>query len=217
VCLARYVEGIGSRRGVLLTIQQDCKPKAKIIPTPRTKIHQIRYVPDVESDIVSVSTEDGRVLFYNAHDLPPIPSTNGHVPNGKTAHSEDSSLPNCSLIGQLGGPALGTSNRIKDYIFLSPSSIVEGDESKSFFLVTVGSDGSLRIWALEKEELVVEEHELDKEKKDIRQLGRLLGTYETGNRITCLQAFVMTGEAESGEEADEENNDMSEADSDDSE
>lgn len=33
------------------------------------------------------------------------------------------------------------------------------------------------------------------------QVGRLLGTYRTGNRITCLAAFVMTGTAEEADSA----------------
>jgi protein MAK11 len=192
-----------------------------VLPTPRTKIHEIRYVPDVESDILSISTEDGRILFFGDSD-PQIPaaSTNGHVPNGKTSSSKEPSLPNCKLIGQLGGATLGISSRIKDYIFLSPQSNSDNDDSKPLLLVTAGSDGSIRIWALEKEELIVNEQDLDKEKKEIRQLGRLLGTYETANRITCLQAFVMTGDAEAPdveEEIDERTDDGTDSETDDSE
>jgi protein MAK11 len=192
-----------------------------VLPTPRTKIHEVRYVPGVESDILSISTEDGRILFFSGPD-PQIPdsSTNGHVPNGKTPSSKEPSLPTCKLIGQLGGAALGISSRIKDYIFLSPHSSSENEDVKPLLLVTAGSDGSIRIWALEKEELVVNEQERDKEKKEIRQLGRLLGTYETANRITCLQAFVMTGDAEAPdveEEIERGANDGINSESDDSE
>ena len=31
-----------------------------------------------------------------------------------------------------------------------------------------------------------------RQSSEIKQIGKLLGTYETGNRITCLKAFVLT-------------------------
>jgi len=186
---------------------EDCTPKAIIKPTPRTKIHQIHYVLDINSDILSVSTEDGRVLFYSTSTAQQVDvslgSTNG---NGKEDHgsmANQSDLPSCSLLGQLGGIAVGLTGRIKDFAIL-PIANPESDPipCSTFLVVTVGSDGVVRVWALKKTEWTAE----DLGQKDtIRQIGRLIGAYETGNRITCMKAFIMTGKAaENGGESDDE-------------
>ena len=41
-------------------------PKAVIRPSPPTKLHQMRIVPAGEGhSILAVSTEDGRIIFYD--------------------------------------------------------------------------------------------------------------------------------------------------------
>lgn len=65
-------------------------------------------------------------------------------------------------------------------------------------MVTGSSDGAVRIWLLTRKELAAKKQDSDSEKQkkeqdtaNPQQVGKLVGTYETGNRITCLKAFVM--------------------------
>lgn len=101
--------------------------------------------------------------------------------------------------------------RIKDFEFLTPS----GDDGRNIrsFIVTGSSDGSIRIWSLTRVELGgnasypngssdhdseggtevnVKDKVVNGSAKDVtHQVGKLLGTHESGNRITCLKAFIM--------------------------
>src|ERR1700709_1487411 len=98
----------------------DSKPKCKVVPEPRSKIHQLRYIEvDAEEDIqvLAVSTEDGRILFYSTRpaDLIIAPTVEG----------KEAPLPSAKLIAQLGGKDAGLSGRVKDFTVLST-----GEESK---------------------------------------------------------------------------------------
>jgi protein MAK11 len=140
--------------------------------------------------------------------------------NGKktnTLQLDDPIIPTCTFIGQLGGSSVGLSGRIKDYTFLElPSDEPSENISSTLLIVTAGSDGTIRIWALEKEELAVEETS-EESKSSETQVGRLLGTYETGNRITCLESFILSGSDDNedgdGVEEDIENSDSEGSDS----
>ncbi|KAF2809916.1 WD40 repeat-like protein [Mytilinidion resinicola] len=179
---------VGFERGVVV-FGMDSKPSALILPTPRTKLHQLHYLPSTASTtpILALSTEDGRILFYptaaptTSPSSSPAPDTS--LPNKGPALD----LPSLSPIATLGGALAGIAGRIRDFTILAP--FINGP----LFVVTGSSDGAVRIWGIQAGEL---EHSTD-----AKQVGTLLGTYETGARITCLTSFVMSGTAEEkGEE-----------------
>lgn len=160
---------VSFERGVVV-FGDDSKTKSTILPEPLTKVHQIAYTAVTEDkSLLALSTEDGRILFYNT-----------------IVQTVDSSAPVKSIraVAQLGGRAAGISGRIKDFKILQ----IEGDgnDNTGYIIVTASSDGSIKTWYIKKSEVNVETGE-DK----TVQIGTLIGTYETGNRITCLDAFVM--------------------------
>jgi protein MAK11 len=195
---------VGFERGVCV-YNIECKIKAKIYPQPATKVHQMHYVPRREANILAASTEDGRILFY---------STAVEAQKEETATNGEkkttSPIPEATLIAQLGGRSKGVESRIKDFEILSLSDYDSDKETiqdlPSAYLVATGSsDGSIRLWSLLPEELDDQTNGNEKGKGvKIAQVGRLLARYETGNRITCLKAFVMTG---SGKDEDIEDED----------
>lgn len=148
------------------------------------------------NEMLAVSTEDGRVLFYSTT-LPAL--TEATQPDTKSKMSI------CRAVGQLGGGAGGLTSRIKDFEILKPPAM------DGFLVVTSSSDGAIRLWVVDKADLqeklpdqddssATELGDTAKSKpKDpgakapqLRQIGKLLGTYEAGNRITCLKAFIMS-------------------------
>lgn len=148
------------------------------------------------NDILAVSTEDGRVLFY---------STNGFSQSGCSESDSKPDIPLCTSIGQLGGAAEGVTSRIKDF------EILRLPGSQSLCAVTGSSDGAICLWMLDDAELTEgavvlagsvgnDRHDSEnagaafhsKDNAMTTQVGSLLGTYEAGNRITCLKAFVMS-------------------------
>lgn len=172
----------------LLVFGMDSKPRCKANPEPRTKIHQISYVQVAEeedSQVLVISTEDGRILFF---------STAPSDLTTKTSGGKESTLPSARLIAQLGGKDAGLNGRVKDFTVLSDG---EG-ASKVLLIVAAGSDGALRIWRLSASK------DLIPHSGAVKQVGQLLGTYETGNRITCLEAFVMLPKMEEGEDNTED-------------
>ncbi|KKY15055.1 putative 60s ribosome biogenesis protein mak11 [Phaeomoniella chlamydospora] len=167
---------VAFERGVIV-YGADSVPSCKILPTPLTKIHQMRYLgiksSNKPSSVLAVSTEDGRIVFY---------STNVSESDGTSTESgKPTTIPDATLVSKLGGKDSGVSGRIKDFEVVSAPG-VEG-----FLVVTASSDGAVRIWSLELSSLLPKK----KSVAQPRQVGRLLGTYETGNRVTCLKAFVM--------------------------
>ena len=173
----------------LLVFGMDSKPRCKVMPEPRSKIHQISYVQVAEEEdiqVLAVSTEDGRILFYSTI------STN--LVAAKAVEGKDAPLPSAKLIAQLGGKDAGLTGRIKDFAVLS---IGEGS-SKELLIVAAGSDGAVRVWKLSASKDLIPHNGTAK------QVGQLLGTYETGNRVTCLKAFVMLPKAEGEEDGTED-------------
>ena len=151
---------------------------------------------------MAISTEDGRILLYSL--------TTSNSSQGAKLQAM-SVIPTCEPLGQLGGVSAGLTGRIKDFEVLrlpgvssTPSQIV---------IVAGSSDGSIRLWRFTEEDLdldsvpssgvvasdpstskIVNGALEDSEGpggSHVRQIGQLLGTYQTGNRITCLKAFVM--------------------------
>ncbi|USP79776.1 p21-activated protein kinase-interacting protein 1-like [Curvularia clavata] len=178
----------------LVIFNIDSKPKAKIAPFPRSKIHQMHYLPEQPQhpNTLLVSTEDGRVLLYNTAETttPEDPSS--------SEKSKQSDIPQSKLIAQIGGPAAGMTGRIKDFeiLPLSPQRCV---------IVTACSDGTVRFWALSMADLDSKSAETANKAAAQKgfsapQVGTLLGSYSTGTRITCMKAFPMTGKPDQDDE-----------------
>jgi protein MAK11 len=193
---------VGFEWGILV-FGMDSKPKCKVMPEPRTKVHQLCYIITSEEDdasILAISTEDGRIMFYSTSpdDLIATPAT----------EEKEILLPSAKLIAYFGGKEAGISGRIKDF------SVIKTEDGKPGNLVIVGasSDGSIRLWKLSSKDLTFHGE------KPSKQVGQFLGIYETGNRITCLKAFAMLRRAEGDEyEVEEEVAEMDESSSSDSE
>jgi len=176
---------VGFERGALV-FGMDCKPKCKVVPEPRTKIHQLCYMLVDQADdtqVMAVSTDEGRILFYSTRPADLLTSS--------TVEGKEATLPAAKLIAQLGGKDVALSGRVKDFTVLN----IDGDDSKHSIIVAGGSDGAVRIWKISSSDLVSHQG-------DPKQIGTLLGTCETNNRITCLKAFVMLPSVD--EEIDEE-------------
>ncbi|KAJ9245554.1 hypothetical protein DTO169E5_859 [Paecilomyces variotii] len=198
----------------------DSTPKCKLLPSPLTKLHDISYVTVNQSkegrdEVLAVSTEDGRVIFYSTKTTQKSKNEDG-----------EEQIPDAVVIAQFGGKPSGLSGRVKDFEILELDG--PGAFKDSLAVVTGGSDGAVRIWLVAKEDLKTRETEKSKKesKKDApspSQVGTLLGTYETGNRITCLKAFVMRqfddpsatddSDFESEEEVEEASSDESDGES----
>ncbi|KAF2403185.1 WD40 repeat-like protein, partial [Trichodelitschia bisporula] len=166
----------------------DCKPHAIIHPNPQTKLHQIQFLNNGLPHTLAASTEDGRILFYDINETTaPVDSTPPPAQSENVKSKAKPDIPPCRLVAILGGTDAGTSGRIKDFVFLS----LPGGER--CLVVTGSSDGAVRVWLLAIADV----------KGEIGgggpvQVGRLLGTYETGRRITCLTGFVLLGREEGG-------------------
>ena len=172
--------------------------------TPLEKLHQIHYLPpykddNIGSSILAVATEDGRIVFYSTT---PILKENG------STTETNSAFPSCLALAEVYGSAERTGSRIKDFQILK---IPTGTESPDSMLVVAGSsDGSIQVWSLDRQNLSTHrpgaakssnqnltelnsingKHRRDTD-HDMPHIGKLLGRYETGNRITCLKAFLM--------------------------
>lgn len=185
---------VSFERGVVV-FGIDCKPKAHIIPTPRTKIHQMHYLPAKDATILAISTEDGRVIF---HDTSIISDKRPQSANAK----EDSEVLPCALVAQLSGPAVGILGRVKDFEIIPVA-------NRGYLIITGSSDGSVRLWFVASSEVKAQPaaSENGAEKADsgfsAKQVGTLIASYGTNARITCLKAFVMTGQPEVAAEEDE--------------
>jgi protein MAK11 len=171
----------------------DCQPKASIVPSPRTKIHQMHYLPEAGgANILAISTEDGRIMFYDTASTAPAPS--------ETETSKPASpVRPCALLAQLGGPAAGISGRVKDFEIIPL-------HAGAYLTITASSDGSVRLWTLTSADLAPSKQDSEKPQTGFvaKQVGRLLGTYSTGTRITCLKAFIMTGEPDKAVDDEED-------------
>ena len=165
--------------------------------------------PSLGADFLTVSTEDGRLLFYSAA------RSNPHKEGEEADKTTTSSISDCVLLAQLGGRSLGVASRMKDFEILKLSS--EKERPAKTVAITGCSDGSVRIWLLDETELldkVVHARGTTEPENttnghgngtsgtlgsDVQQIGKLIGTYETGHRITCLKAFVLLQPANSDE------------------
>lgn len=182
---------VGFERGAAL-FGVDCQPRAIIRPSPPSKIHQMRILtlPSSGGNLLALSTEDGRVSFFTLDAL---------------VESSDNKLPTIHCIAQIGGREADITGRIKDFEVLALSNSKEESDPASalanWIVVTASSDGAVRLWSVFEEDLAMG---LGDTKKAPRQTGRLIAMHETGNRITCLGAFVMDGKVSEREEEVEE-------------
>ncbi|KAF2481062.1 WD40-repeat-containing domain protein [Neohortaea acidophila] len=175
----------------------DSRPKAIIKPSPPTKLHALHFLPPTAESqapsTLAVSTEDGRILFFDTSIAESTPDA--------------SKLPLLPCNAQLGGSAAGFSGRIKDFEVLTLPLAGSGQESP-LAIITGSSDGAIRLWTVPPSDLAGSSsnqsaNDTAAEKTNAsKQLGKLVGTLETGNRITCLGAFVMDGTAQAEVDAD---------------
>ncbi|KAL8707922.1 MAG: hypothetical protein Q9220_007142 [cf. Caloplaca sp. 1 TL-2023] len=166
----------------------DSKPKGVAIASPLSKFLQVHYVnvktsESVRTSVLAASTADGRILFFSTRST--------HESN------EATQIPGLTIIGQLGGGSTGPGNRIKDFEHLEVPE-THGSHPASL-VVTASSEGSVCVWLIDLSGGLKgfrDDGQKQGIPESIPQLGRLLGKYETGNRITCLKAFVMEETAE---------------------
>jgi protein MAK11 len=175
----------------------------------------MRIVPAGEGQsIVAVSTEDGRVIFYDLKST--VKSRDGDGDNEEEEEEEednDEEVAQCVALGQLGGDQAGFKGRIKDF------EVLQYKSGAPLTIVTGSSDGAVRLWKCSVSEIMGGGSEQEKEGAAVRQVGTPIGTHETGRRITCLVAFVMDGPADAaaGDEKDEQVPEEAGSDSDDDE
>ena len=119
--------------------------------------------------------------------------------------SQASQIPVWPAIGQIGGGVEGFGSRIKDFEFLTVRG--EQDIARAPLVVTGSSDGTISVWTLDSVSSlgrpqpsvhvsdasngITGKHGDRMTSGEVPGLGQLLGRYETGNRITCLKAFVL--------------------------
>ena len=121
-------------------------------------------------------------------------------------HGTPSSQPPfCSLVARLGGKSDDVTGRLKDFEVLALGS--DGTKYSSKIVIAAGSDGAVRLWRIKAQELKqrFESGQFDEkteksqnltdsistEGTTVSSIGEFLGKYDTGNRITCLKAFVL--------------------------
>jgi len=174
-----------------LVYGMDCRPKCRLMQDTKTKIHEMCYVKtEGDETVVAVSTEDGRILFFSTakeNITAPVEEK-----EKETTKKNARTLSSATMVAQLGGKEAGVTGRIKDFTVLP---VENEDGERSWFIATGGSDGKVRLWRLEA-------GDLRSTGEQGKQVGKLLGTYETQNRITCLGAFVMIPRPDGSEESE---------------
>lgn len=128
-----------------------------------------------DGELLAISTEDGRVIFYSTKKL------------RQPEEGSESSIPYAEPVAQVGGKQCGLPGRVKDFEILSLKEESLGGKDE-LLVVTGSSDGTVRVWKLNGTDLSPSDGA-----NSSTQAGQLLGTYETGDRITCLKSFVMMG------------------------
>ncbi|KAL4949331.1 WD40-repeat-containing domain protein [Aspergillus filifer] len=158
----------------------DSTPICRVVPIPRSKLHGIKYIsigPEDGDELFAVSTEDGRVIFYSTKKI------------RDPEEGDDSTIAHAEPVAQFGGRSQGFPGRVKDFEILSLKGQA-GVKEDDFAVVTANSEGVVRVWHLLGGKLRGAVSKKSGDAKDI-QVAKLLGSYETGNRITCLKSFVM--------------------------
>lgn len=175
-----------------LVFGMDSTPKCRVMPEPRRKIHEICYIAidsETDSSLLAVSTEDGKIMFFSTKSEDLTPSESSTEGKGKAP------LPAAKLVAQIGGKEAGVIGRIKDFATVKVAD--------NLIIAAGSSDGKARIFKLAIADLQVSS-KADAAKKTV---GKLLGTYETQNRITCVEAFEMIPRPDDAEDSEEEKED----------
>lgn len=170
----------------ILVFGMDSTVRCRVMSDTKTKVHEFGYVKldaETEATVLAVATEDGRVLFFST------------APKDLDKENSDgkAKLPRAKLLAQVGGKDAGVTGRVKDF------KLVQAESATGvWYIVAASSDGTLRLWELSRQELAL------KEGQTVKAAGKLLGTYETQNRITCVEAFVMIPRPDGVEDSEEE-------------
>ncbi|KAG5917410.1 hypothetical protein E4U61_002740 [Claviceps capensis] len=205
---------VGFDRDVVV-FGMDSVPKCRVMGGERRiKVHQFTYITideDAGVSILAVATEDGRVVFFSTrteHLTPPEGS------GDKKESAKTDAIPIAKMVGFVGGPSDNIAGRIKDILVL-PSTANSG----VLYLVGAGSEGSIRVWALSTKDLVAAVSSGDSAAAlgSEKPMGRLLGSCETQNRITCLAGYLMLPRPDGVEESEDEFGDEDENENDDGE
>lgn len=178
---------VGFERDIVV-FGMDSVPKCRVMPTIKTKIHQFSYISLKEESgptLLAVSTEDGRIMFFSTQ--------SSHI---TAPTDEKKTLSTARLVATLGGKDRGVSGRIKEFQLLNSET-----NPNLMYAIAGSSDGKVRIWTVGVDEL---EAAGEKPGKDGKTIGRLVGTYETQNRITCMTAFLMIPRPDGAEESEDE-------------
>ncbi|KAF4547775.1 Hypothetical protein D9617_36g063130 [Elsinoe fawcettii] len=151
----------------------------RVVKLRSGKICQARFVPG-QDDVLALSTEDGRVLFYDVE--------------RKEDQVDEKSLPKCPCFAEIPTLEARSSGRVKDFEILE----MPAPAKASLLFVTASSDGAVRLWTVDSSSLDpsgavngTSSDKTDSEDTEARSVGALIGVRETGNRLTCLVAFVM--------------------------
>lgn len=173
----------------LVVFGMDSTPKCRVMPEPRKKIHEFCYVStdSTDSSLLAVSTEDGKILFFSTH-------TDDLSSEEPKTDKNTGKLPVARLVAQLGGREAGVTGRIKAFNLCK----VTDQQGDQLIVATGSSDGKVRLFKLSINDLAEA-----RRKESPKQMGKLLGTYDTQNRITCLSGFTMIPREEGVEDSDD--------------
>lgn len=213
---------VGFERDVIV-FGMDSVPKCHLMSPARTKVHRFFYVTvgeekeeEADHTLLAVATEDGRILFFSTK------SDDLTKPEETGNDKKTTPIPVAKLVAQIGGRAEGVDNRIKDFVVVKSET-----DNKTLFIAGGSSDGKIRLWRVAREELLQGGSKAKVTKKtktkttnskgEVTSVGKLLGTYETHNRITCMVAFSMIPRPEGAEDSEDDFDDEDEDDEDDSE
>lgn len=182
-------------------------PRCRVVGNTKNKVHRIHYVQVGEDDAsyLALSTEDGRICLYSTRgeDLRQPKSGEG------AGKKEEQQVPTAMLVGVLGGRERGVTSRIKDFVIL-PGAAASGANARPCIVVSGSSDGKLGVWRLTGDELASA-----RASGGGKQVGKLLGSYETQNRITCITAFEMIPRPEGADDQSDEEDEEDATDEDD--
>ncbi|SPO00555.1 related to MAK11 protein (maintenance of killer toxin-encoding satellite M1 dsRNA) [Cephalotrichum gorgonifer] len=189
---------------------EDAVARCRLMGDIKTKVHEISYVSAGADgkgpSLLAVSTDDGRVLFFSTR---PEDLVQPKKAEGEKEDDDEDRLPSAKLVAAVGGREAGVTSRIKDFTIIRRTT--GGEET--LYVIGGSSDGNIRIWRVGKAELL----EAARKGKGTKEVGRLLATYGTQNRITCVEAFEMIPRPEGVEESEDEGEDWEDEESDEDE
>ena len=213
-------------RGIVI-FGMDARPVYHIAPSPPSKIHQLRFFrhSSIEDELLLVATEDGRVIVFSLPKPSPNEKENEDKDEDEDEDEDDKEVPTAPVVGTIGGKAVGVTGRVKDFDIITVQDPNSENEDTKTFVATTGSDGIVRVWdlhfgkdgnsnesAAKKAKLSTEETNGKSEEK--KNIATLVGKYETGHRITCMNVAEVADEDDEDEDEEEaDNKDGSSSDS----